>query len=72
MRIKKIVSRNRRDFWAIYECEHCGHTHEDYGYDDKHFHENIIPKKKCPSCGQVAVATDYLPLATKYQEGDVV
>lgn len=27
MRIKKIVSQMRRDFTAIYECEHCGNTH---------------------------------------------
>ena len=43
MHIKKIVSQNRRDFIAIYECEHCGHTSEGSGYDDAHFHKNVIP-----------------------------
>jgi len=31
MKIKKIVSQHRRDFIAIYECEHCGH--EEKGVD---------------------------------------
>lgn len=25
MKIKEIISQNRRDFTAIYQCEHCGH-----------------------------------------------
>lgn len=48
MRIKQILSQNRRDFWAIYECEHCGYTKKDSGYDDANFHENVIPNQlKC-------------------------
>ncbi len=38
MRIKKIISQDRRDFTAIYECEHCGFTYEGNGYDDSYFH----------------------------------
>lgn len=34
MRIKEILWQHRRDFTAIYECEHCGHTHKSKGYED--------------------------------------
>ncbi|MBR5414156.1 MAG: hypothetical protein IK114_14180 [Fibrobacter sp.] len=68
MKIKKIISQNRRDFYAIYECEHCGHTHEGSGYDDAHFHHNVIPDMVCPVCGKKA-GDDYRPLETKYPEG---
>lgn len=68
MRIKEILSQSRRDFRAIYECEHCGFEHEDYGYDDANFHENVIPNKVCKKCSKKA-GEDYEPLATKYPEG---
>lgn len=50
MKIKKILSQYRRDFQAIYECQHCGHEQKGYGYDDANFHENVIPAMKCPKC----------------------
>lgn len=28
MRIQRKIRQHRRDFTAIYECEHCGHTLE--------------------------------------------
>ena len=68
MKIKKITYQNRRDFEAIYECEHCGATREGGGYDDAHFHNSVIPKMVCPECGKSA-PDDYRPLATKYPEG---
>lgn len=68
MKIKTIESQSRRDFNAIYECEHCGHTQKGYGYDDKNFHENVIPNMKCNNCGEKA-PDSYRPLATKYPEG---
>jgi ribosomal protein L37AE/L43A len=52
MKIKQILSQERRDFTAIYECEHCGHTEKGYGYDDTHFNENVIPKMTCTKCGE--------------------
>lgn len=62
MQIKTIVSTDRRDFTAIYECESCGHTKRGYGYDDANFHENVIPAMTCDECGkssdvQTSVAT---------------
>ena len=50
MKIKKITSQNRRDFHALYECESCGATEEGSGYDDSHFHTNIIPDMICKKC----------------------
>lgn len=67
MKIKTIKSQHRRDFTAIYECEHCGHEEEGYGYDDRNFHQNVIPSMECEKCGEKA--KDYHPLATKYPEG---
>jgi transcription elongation factor Elf1 len=71
MKIKKITSQHRRDFQAVYECEHCGHEQSDYGYDDAHFHNSVIPNLNCDECGKSA-ADDYRPLAPKYPEGMTV
>jgi hypothetical protein len=68
MKIKNILSQNRRDFRAIYECEHCGHTHDGSGYDDSYFHNTVVPKKVYPACGKTA-DINYSPLATKYPDG---
>lgn len=55
MRIKTKLNQHRRDFWAIYECEHCGHeTGKQSGYDDANFHVNVIPNMKCSECGETA------------------
>ncbi len=71
MKIQKIVSQNRRDFTAIYECEHCEHTHEGSGYDDANFHNCVIPGMKCPTCG-LSARYDYRALAPKHPPGAVV
>ena len=71
MYIQKIISQHRRDFQAIYECEHCGHTKKGSGYDDANFHQNIIPGMKCPECGKTA-GDNYRPLATKYPDNMTV
>jgi transcription elongation factor Elf1 len=52
MKIKRITSQNRRDFSAIYECEGCEKEEDsNAGYDDRNFHDNVIPNMKCKSCG---------------------
>ena len=71
MKIKEIESQHRRDFYAIYECEHCGHTERMSGYDDDHFHRNVIPNMKCNKCGKTA-DKDYRPMGTKYSADDIV
>ncbi len=68
MKIKKITWQNRRDFKAVYECEHCGAvTDEKWGYDDTNYHQNVIPKMKCEVCGKTADKS-YRPLTTKYPD----
>lgn len=71
MKIKTIISQHRRDFTAVYECEHCGNTVESYGYDDANFHQNVIPNLTCQQCGKKA-PENYRPLTTKYSEEEVV
>lgn len=67
MKLKQIVSQLRRDFRAIYECEHCGHEKCGSGYDGAFFHTSVIPNMECDECGKKA-GSDYRPLATKYPE----
>jgi predicted RNA-binding Zn-ribbon protein involved in translation (DUF1610 family) len=72
MKIKKILYQHRRDFRADYECEGCGRIKKNgEGYDDANFHQNVIPKMRCPSCGRTSAecGADYRPLQTKYPEG---
>lgn len=71
MKIKKILSQHRRDFHAVYDCEHCGHEKTGSGYDDANFHQNVIPGMKCPACDKAA-GGDYRPLSTRYPEGTQV
>ena len=68
MKIKKIISQHRRDFVAIYECEHCDWEYEAPGYDDRNFHDNVIPEMECAGCGGTA-DKNYRGLVTKYPEG---
>lgn len=67
MRIYKILSQHRRDFVALFECEHCGFKVEKRGYDDKNFHHNVIPEMTCDKCGKKA-DQNYRPLEPKYPD----
>ena len=71
MRIREITSQNRRDFRAVYICEHCGYTYTGNGYDDDNFHRNVVPAMKCSACGKTAAA-DYRPMGTKHEAHEVV
>ena len=71
MKIKEITYQSRRDFRAIFVCEDCGFEEERWGYDDRNFHENVIPDMECPKCGKKAMA-NYRPLATKYSDDVVI
>lgn len=72
MHIHEIISQSRRDFRAIYECEHCGHQQKSYGYDDANFHINVIPNMECKQCGKKADIESYDPLEPKYASDEVV
>lgn len=71
MKIKEVTSQYRRDFTAIYICEHCGNVVALGGYDDEYFHTEVIPDMICKKCGKRAKDT-YVPRATKYPEGMTV
>lgn len=68
MRIKELIKQHRRDFTAVFECDHCGYEDRRTGYDDRHFHQVVIPALLCPSCGKTA-KDNYRPLSPKYPEG---
>jgi len=71
MKIEKIISQHRRDFEAMYVCEHCGHSEEGSGYDDAYFHKEVIPSMSCKKC-KLKSGDNYTPKKTKYLEGEVV
>jgi len=71
MKIQKIISQSRRDFIAVYECEHCEDSFTGSGYDDSNYHVNVIPKIKCRACGKTA-GENYRPLTTKYPDSAIV
>jgi len=71
MKIKQITGQHRRDFTAIYECEHCGFEYGGTGYGDNNFHENVIPNMTCLECGECADES-YRQLRTKYPDGMVI
>lgn len=52
MRILRKLSQHRRDFRAVFVCEHCEAEYELPGYDDKNFHDNVIPTIPCRVCGK--------------------
>lgn len=72
MKIKKKISQHRRDFYADFECEGCGNVEfKKSGYDDRYFHDEVIPNMKCKSCGKsrndLGIEGDFTE--TKYPEG---
>jgi len=71
MKIKKITSQHRRDFMAVYECEHCSHTEKGGGYDDDNFHVNVVPNMECGKCGKTA-RSEYRARETKYKSTEVI
>lgn len=72
MKIKEITSQSRRDFSAIMKCEFCGAEEKNNsGYDDRFYHDNVIPEMKCGSCGK-STKSENAPIEkteTKYPEG---
>ena len=74
MRIAKIIDQMRRDFTAIYECENCGYTEKGSGYDDRNFHDNVIPDMKCKECkkSRSELGIIQVPTATRYSEDTIV
>ncbi len=71
MHIKQILWQNRRDFSAIFACQHCGATQTQNGYDDSFFHHTVIPEMLCLKCGKKAPST-YRPHKPKFSDDFVI
>jgi len=53
MKIKNITMELGNDFFAILECEHCGHEQSiESGYHDRYYHNEVIPNMECKECGK--------------------
>jgi len=74
MKLIKKMSQNRRDFTGIFECEGCGYSVTMSGYDDRYYHDQVTPAKKCPKCGESTHSFGCLvePVATRYSADEVV
>lgn len=71
MKIKEITEQYRRDFTAIFECEHCGSWFKANGYNDHYFHNMVIPSMKCKKCGK-STSGDYTQRQPKYAHEVIV
>lgn len=74
MKLVKIISQSRRDFKGEYKCEFCGHIDTDKNmdsYDDRNYHDNVIPNMDCPKCHKSTISEggDIQYIETKYPEG---
>lgn len=74
MKLIEILYQNRRDFQGVYQCEFCGYIEKDKGvdsYDDRYFHDKVIPNMKCPKCGKSTISEggEIEHTYTKYPEG---
>lgn len=74
MKLIEKKNQNRRDFIGVYQCESCGHIEEISSYDDRNFHDNVIPAKKCKNCGkstnELGMEQEHVP--TRYPDDMVV
>lgn len=71
MKILKIISQYRRDFVALFGCEHCHASEQHSGYDDHYFHNEVIPKMKCRICNKTS-DSGYVPMTPKYNASDII
>lgn len=51
MVIKEVTRQHRLDFFAKFQCEHCGSISTGQGYNDGYYMNSVLPFCKCPSCG---------------------
>ena len=77
MKLIAILSQSRRDFKGKYKCEGCGNIEEDdsmSSYDDRNFHDNVTPNRKCKKCGKSTLDLGFVPqcVNTKYPDGQQV
>lgn len=74
MKLIEILAQYRRDFQGKYQCEFCGKIEADKSldsYDDRYYHDNVIPNMACKSCQKTTISEGGSPqkTPTKYPEG---
>ena len=52
MIIKTINNQLRNDLYGQLECESCGAEEKFVGYNDSYWHAQVLPARKCKSCGK--------------------
>jgi hypothetical protein len=75
MKIKNITSQHRRDFSALMKCEFCNEESKLHGgYDDRYYHDNVIPNMKCGKClkSTSSEGGEITRTATKYSDNQIV
>ena len=75
MKIISIIYQHRRDFTADIICEGCGNRELlTTGYDDRNYHDNVMPNMKCSACGEsqnsLGIVAEKIP--TKYADHETV
>ncbi len=73
MKLLNILSQSRRDFKGKYKCEFCGSIETDKymdSYDDRNYHDNVIPNRKCKKCEKSTISENGIVsnISTKYPE----
>ncbi len=75
MKIVQIINQNRRDFTATIICEGCGNEERlSSGYDDRNYHDCVVPAIKCSRCGESrnSLGIKGERVQTKYAEWEMV
>ena len=75
MKLTKIISQSRRDVYITIKCEGCNALETNVSaYDDRNYWDNVLPDRKCKSCGKSSIdlGTPGEHIATKYGSQDVV
>lgn len=73
MQLVRIIDQHRRDFTGEYKCENCGDIWiNKYGYDDRNYHDNVMPARKCEKCGKSTndLGIPLEQVQTRYPEGE--
>ena len=75
MKILEITSQHRRDFRAVMVCEFCQDiTQLTNGYDDRNYHDNVIPNMVCKKCDKSTISENGPVefVQTKYPSGMIL
>lgn len=75
MIVTNRYNQTRRDLKIDIKCEACGAVETKVSaYDDRNYWDNVIPERKCKSCGKSSLdlGTDLKKLSTRYAEWEII